>query len=153
MWSVGVVLYVMLCGYTPFSDEDQERMFERIKLGDWKFESKDWAHVSKEAKDLIQHCMCPTVDKRMTAAQALKSPWIIGLTDKQLSSNDLSFTSKTIKNRKPKLSDIASVFMAFRKKDAGGSSSVASSSLNNRSTVRPNESTHSPTTSSIRHLV
>jgi serine/threonine protein kinase len=150
MWSVGVVLYVMLCGYTPFTEESQEKMFERIKLGDWKFDSNDWAHVTDEAKDLIKRCMDTNVDKRITAREALKSKWIIGLTDKQLSSNDLSGTSNAIKNRKPRLSDIAGVFMAFRSqpgKVAGALSTVASSAL---STVTPEGSVQISETGSKR---
>lgn len=132
MWSVGVVLYVTLCGYTPFMEENQEKMFERIQLGDWKFDKKDWAHVSEEAKDLIKHLMNTNVDKRMTAARALKSKWISTMTDKQLSSNDLSQSMRNLKISKPKLMDLAEVFMAFKattNKAKKGLSTVASSTL------------------------
>jgi calcium/calmodulin-dependent protein kinase I len=132
MWSVGVVLYVMLCGYTPFLEENQEKMFDRIKLGDWKFDKQDWSHVSPEAKDLIKHLMNTNVDKRMTAARALKSKWISTMTDKQLSSNDLSQSMRNLKISKPKFKDLGVVFTAFQttgKKAKKGLSAVASSTL------------------------
>jgi serine/threonine protein kinase len=132
MWSVGVVLYVMLCGYTPFSDESQEKMFERIKLGDWKFDVEDWAHISKEAKDLITHLMDTNVDHRFTATQALRSRWITGLSDKQLSSRNLSNTAQAIKDHRPRLKDIGHIFTAMKitgNKVLGDLSTVASSTL------------------------
>jgi serine/threonine protein kinase len=132
MWSAGVVLYVMLCGYTPFSEESQEKMFERIKLGDWKFDPDDWSHVSAEAKDLIKHLMDTNVDHRYTATQALNSRWIKGLSDKQLSSRNLSATAQTIKDHRLNLKDIGHIFTAMKihgNKAIGGLSTVASSTL------------------------
>ncbi|KAG7370871.1 protein kinase [Nitzschia inconspicua] len=132
MWSAGVVLYVMLCGYTPFSDESQEKMFERIKLGDWKFDPDDWSHISDEAKDLIKHLMDTNVDHRFTASQALKSRWITGLSDKQLSIRNLSNTAQAIKDHRPRLKDIGHIFTAMKitgNKVLGDLSTVASSTL------------------------
>jgi serine/threonine protein kinase len=104
----------MLCGYTPFAEDSQEKMFERIKLGSWKFDPEDWSHVSQEAKDLITHLMDTNVDHRYTAAQALKSRWITGLSDKQLSSRNLSSTRHLIKDRKPNWKDIGQLFSAVK---------------------------------------
>jgi len=134
MWSVGVVLYVMLCGYTPFSDENQEKMFERIKMGDWKFDPDDWSHISAEAKELIEHLMDTNVDHRYTASQALKSKWITGLSDKQLSSRNLSGTAHMIKSRKPRLKDIGHIFTTLKvtaSKAKDNISTAANSAIDN----------------------
>ena len=112
MWSVGVILYVMLCGYTPFMEEHQERMFDRIKQGDWKFDPADWGHISQEAKDLISSMLETNVDARITAAQALKSNWI-NEEDNKLSSRDLSQSLLQLRARRPRLKDLARAFMAL----------------------------------------
>lgn len=66
-----MILYVLLCGYTPFMSDDQETMFDRIKCGEWDFDPEDWKHVSQEAKDLIRALLEVNPDSRMTAARAL----------------------------------------------------------------------------------
>mmetsp|Transcript_26994 Transcript_26994/g.64448 ORF Transcript_26994/g.64448 Transcript_26994/m.64448 type:complete len:175 (+) Transcript_26994:1957-2481(+) len=148
MWSVGVVLYVMLVGYTPFMDDNQERMFERIKLGDWKFDKLDWSHVSEEAKDLIKNLMNTNVDKRMTASRALRSKWISTMTDKQLSSNDLSMSMRKLKIGKPNLiKEIGNVFAVLNstgKKARKGLSTVASSTLATSHTAFKSTSSTTP---------
>ncbi|KAL3934099.1 MAG: hypothetical protein SGARI_003535, partial [Bacillariaceae sp.] len=108
-------------------------MFERIKLGDWKFDKEDFSHVSGEAKDLIKCLMDTNVDHRYTATQALNSRWIKGLSDKQLSTRNLSGTAQTIKDHRPKLKDLGHMFTAAMKihgtKAFGGLSTVASSTM------------------------
>jgi serine/threonine protein kinase len=150
MWSAGVVLYVMLCGYTPFSDENQEKMFERIKLGSLTFDPNDWSHVSTEAKDLITRLVDTNVDHRLTANQALQSRWIMGLSDKQLSSRNLSNTAQLIKDHRPRLKDIGQIFTAMKitgNKVFGDLSAVTSSKL--ESTKRGSEFPFSARSSKI----
>ena len=112
MWSVGVILYVLLCGYTPFMADDQETMFDRIKRGEWEFEEEDWKHISQEAKDLIRALLEVNPDSRMTAARALRSRWINKDT-KDLSSRDLSQSVLVMKEKRPRLRDLARAFMAI----------------------------------------
>lgn len=124
MWSVGVILYVLLCGYTPFMSDDQEKMFENIKHAEWEFEAEDWEHVSEEAKDLIRALLDPNPDSRMTAKRALRSKWI-NKDAKELSSRDLSQGVMNLKDRRPRLRDFARAFMAI-----GGATKKALGDLN-----------------------
>ena len=112
MWSIGVILYVLLCGYTPFMEEDQEKMFERIKQGDWSFDERDWGHVSQDAKDLIGCMLTVDVNHRITAKQALRSKWI-AQGDDVLSSRDLSQSQILIKEKRPSLAAVARAFMTM----------------------------------------
>ena len=112
MWSVGVILFVLLCGYTPFASDDQDQMFERIKRGEWDFDPNDWQHVSEEAKALIRHLLDPCPDSRITAARALRSKWI-NEDAKYLSSRDLSQGVMNMKERRPRLRDLARAFLAM----------------------------------------
>ncbi|ORX62455.1 Pkinase-domain-containing protein [Hesseltinella vesiculosa] len=50
MWSVGVITYVMLCGYTPFYGEDQAALFECIMSGKYEFEEEYWSEISAPGK-------------------------------------------------------------------------------------------------------
>jgi serine/threonine protein kinase len=111
MWSVGVVLYVTLCGYTPFMEEQHEEMFRRVKLGDWNFDPEDWSQISDEAKDLIKGLICTNPDRRLTASQALSSKWITGVSDKYLSERSLTSTMRLVKDKNFRLKDVA---MAIR---------------------------------------
>ena len=53
IWSFGVILYIMLCGYPPFDGATDEEMFEEIKNADVIFDPLEWDEVSNLAKDLV----------------------------------------------------------------------------------------------------
>lgn len=75
IWSLGVVLFVLLCGYPPFYDENQNALFSQILAGSFEFLSPYWDPISDLAKDLIRHMICVDPQTRYSAAQALKHPW------------------------------------------------------------------------------
>ena len=50
IWSLGVIMYVMLCGYTPFYGEDQAALFEHIMSGQFEFEPEYWNDISAEGE-------------------------------------------------------------------------------------------------------
>lgn len=77
-WSLGVILYVMLCGFPPFFDEDNAVLFNLIKKGQYEFPSPYWDTVSDEAKDLIKKLLLIDTDRRLTAEQILRHPWLSG---------------------------------------------------------------------------
>jgi len=76
LWAVGVILYILLCGFPPFHGEDEEEVYDKITAGDWVFLSPYWDPVSKEAKDLIEKLLNLDPRARLTASQALAHPWI-----------------------------------------------------------------------------
>ena len=53
MWSCGVILYIMLCGYPPFYGESDQEIFEAVMDGEYDFDDEVWDEVSSEAKELI----------------------------------------------------------------------------------------------------
>uniref|UniRef100_A0A671QMA4 Protein kinase domain-containing protein n=1 Tax=Sinocyclocheilus anshuiensis TaxID=1608454 RepID=A0A671QMA4_9TELE len=73
---IGVILYILLVGYPPFWDEDQHRLYQQIKAGAYDFPSPEWDTVTPDAKDLINKMLTINPSKRITAAEALKHPWI-----------------------------------------------------------------------------
>ncbi|XP_055618777.1 uncharacterized protein LOC129763582 [Toxorhynchites rutilus septentrionalis] len=91
LWSLGVIAYILLCGYPPFSgncEQDcgwnrgencrtcQELLFESIQEGRFSFPENDWVDVSEEAKDLIRGLLVKEAPKRLSAAAVLNHPWI-----------------------------------------------------------------------------
>lgn len=79
-WSIGVITYILLCGYPPFYEETESKLFEKIKDGSYEFESPFWDDISKSAKDFINCLLEKDPKKRFNCESALKHPWIAGNT-------------------------------------------------------------------------
>jgi calcium/calmodulin-dependent protein kinase I len=75
MWSCGVIMYILLCGYPPFYNESDAVLFETIMAGSYEFHSPYWDNISTEAKDLIKKLLVVNPTERITAKQALKHEW------------------------------------------------------------------------------
>ncbi|XP_052805776.1 serine/threonine-protein kinase DCLK1-like isoform X2 [Mya arenaria] len=79
MWAVGVITYILLCGFPPFRspDRNQTELFEFIKAGEYEFLSPYWDNISSSAKDLIEHLLVVEKKRRYTAIDVLCHPWIL----------------------------------------------------------------------------
>ncbi|MGH0168258.1 UNVERIFIED_CONTAM: hypothetical protein FKN15_054555 [Acipenser sinensis] len=77
-WSIGVIAYILLCGYPPFYDENDAKLFEQILKAEYEFDSPYWDDISDSAKDFIVHLMEKDPRKRYTCDLALQHPWIAG---------------------------------------------------------------------------
>uniref|UniRef100_A0AAX7SIG5 Protein kinase domain-containing protein n=1 Tax=Astatotilapia calliptera TaxID=8154 RepID=A0AAX7SIG5_ASTCA len=77
-WSIGVIAYILLCGYPPFYDENDSKLFEQILKADYEFDAPYWDDISDSAKDFISRLMEKDPAKRFTCEQALRHPWIAG---------------------------------------------------------------------------
>ena len=71
IWSSGIVLYAMICGYLPFDDDDNDILYDKICKG--KFEIPN--HVSDKAKDLLNKILVTDPKKRFTINQIKNHPW------------------------------------------------------------------------------
>lgn len=80
LWSVGVIVYILLCGFPPFYDDNNAALFEQIKAGDFEFPSPYWDDVSDAAKDLVSKLLTTDPAKRYTCVDVLKHPWVTGET-------------------------------------------------------------------------
>ncbi|KAG2394384.1 Calcium-dependent protein [Vigna angularis] len=76
IWSVGVMLYILLCGVPPFWAESEHGIFNAILRGHVDFTSDPWPSISPSAKDLVSHMLNSDPKERFTAAQVLDHPWI-----------------------------------------------------------------------------
>ncbi|XP_041051530.1 ribosomal protein S6 kinase alpha-6 isoform X3 [Carcharodon carcharias] len=79
IWSLGVLLYTMLAGYTPFANgpnDTAEEILLRIGSGKFSLSGGNWDTVSDAAKDLLSNMLHVDPHQRFTAEQVLKHPWI-----------------------------------------------------------------------------
>jgi len=83
MWSVGTVVYILLCGYPPFNGNTDPDIFKKIKKGNLTFPAWEWEDKSDEAKDFIKCLLRKDPSKRYMAKAALDHPWIQNLGKKQ----------------------------------------------------------------------
>lgn len=75
LWSAGVVIYVLLGGYTPF-EASTAQLPEAICEGYFEFDSSSWSEISMGPKDLIRSLLVVNPDDRATLKEALDCPWL-----------------------------------------------------------------------------
>ncbi|KAH7650075.1 calcium calmodulin dependent kinase [Cryptosporidium bovis] len=84
MWSLGVIMYILLCGYPPFNGSNDNIILHKVQKGFYAFNESDWEHVSFLAIDLIRRLLTYNPNERITARDALNHPWITKLTKDKL---------------------------------------------------------------------
>jgi len=80
MWSMGVITYTLLCGYSPFRSENLRDLLDECCSGSVVFHERYWKDVSDDAKDFIMRLIVPEPEKRWTSEQALGHSWLVGHT-------------------------------------------------------------------------
>mmetsp|Transcript_9900 Transcript_9900/g.14600 ORF Transcript_9900/g.14600 Transcript_9900/m.14600 type:complete len:505 (-) Transcript_9900:131-1645(-) len=96
IWSCGCIIFLLLGGNLPFMGKSQKELFRKIVAGKYEFDVDEFAGVSDEARDLIAKMLVTDPDQRMTAAEALKHPWL-KVDSTRLSNVSLAGTSQRLK--------------------------------------------------------
>ncbi|CAN0014780.1 unnamed protein product, partial [Choristocarpus tenellus] len=76
LWSIGVISYILLCGYPPFYGENDKAIFDSVRAGAFDFPSPEWDSISEGAKGFITDLLQIDPSKRPTASEALKHSWL-----------------------------------------------------------------------------
>eukprot|EP00408_Alexandrium_pacificum_P021554 CAMPEP_0171199366 /NCGR_PEP_ID=MMETSP0790-20130122/23427_1 /TAXON_ID=2925 /ORGANISM="Alexandrium catenella, Strain OF101" /LENGTH=585 /DNA_ID=CAMNT_0011664711 /DNA_START=16 /DNA_END=1774 /DNA_ORIENTATION=- len=95
LWSCGVIMYVLLCGYPPFHGDTDADVLAKVKLGNFSFVAADWKNVSEDAKNLIRMLLKLSVKERYTASQALNHIWVTNTAPK---AKDVALSSGLVDN-------------------------------------------------------
>ena len=75
VWSLGIIMYILFCGYPPFNGSTDEKIMYWIKHNDFSFPPEEWDKVSNEAKELISQMLEKEPQYRPSAAELLDHPW------------------------------------------------------------------------------
>lgn len=76
MWSIGVILYILLCGYPPFNGANDDQIIRRVKKGVYSTNEIEWRHISADGIDLVKKLLTYEPKNRITADEALQHNWI-----------------------------------------------------------------------------
>ncbi|XP_034385449.1 serine/threonine-protein kinase 33 isoform X2 [Cyclopterus lumpus] len=103
MWSIGVVMYILLCGKSPFVSKTKTNLLEEIMKKGVQFIQPIWDTVSDAAKDILACLLKADPAYRMSANQLLENPWITGDTNTpampsnalEMMHNDLELNERT----------------------------------------------------------
>jgi serine/threonine protein kinase len=71
IWSCGVILFALICGYLPFEDPSTRLLYKKILAGEYKCPK----YISEEARDLLKNVLCTDPENRYTIEQIKQHPW------------------------------------------------------------------------------
>uniref|UniRef100_A0A8D8Y790 non-specific serine/threonine protein kinase n=1 Tax=Cacopsylla melanoneura TaxID=428564 RepID=A0A8D8Y790_9HEMI len=176
LWSLGVILYTMLCGRVPFHarsrDDTALSIMNRIKEGQFNFAAEAWSNVSNEAKDLTKGLLTVNPAQRIRMIDLLSNPWtngcdvsstplmtpdiLVGSTNQRSAEMKVKETFKLFRLAQKegfRLQDVTSAKLAQRRKnknisnDNSRSFSSTSSSLSSSSSGTSSLKTPTPSSS------
>ncbi|KAK2196896.1 bifunctional EF-hand domain/EF-Hand 1 [Babesia duncani] len=116
IWSCGVILYILLCGYPPFGGSTDAAIIAKVESGKYRFPSREWSSISDEAIDLIRQMLTFDPQQRITAQEALQHPWISKANQPTIDVKCQSLALRNLRNfqKTQKLAESAILLMATR---------------------------------------
>ncbi|VDN17030.1 unnamed protein product [Gongylonema pulchrum] len=114
LWSIGVIMYILLCGFPPFFSANglpmSPGMKNRIRSGKYAFPSPEWDRVSEAAKDLIRKLLRTDPSERYTIEETMNHKWI---THYQKVPETPLFTAAVLEEEKSQWGEMQASFISF----------------------------------------
>ena len=103
MWSAGVVMYILLCGYPPFGGNTDQEILKKVSVGRFAFPSPEWDDISFEAKDLVEKLLIMDVNRRFDSRQAIAHSWISNASRAPLNRGAANYLLRNMRNFRTEL--------------------------------------------------
>ncbi|KAJ8604062.1 hypothetical protein CTAYLR_001747 [Chrysophaeum taylorii] len=107
LWSLGVIVYMLLCGAPPFGGRTDREILARVARAKLAFPSRHFGHTSPDARLFVARLLDRDVDRRLTADRALREAWIV------LHSQPLADPAAARRQRSPAILSAARNFAAL----------------------------------------
>ena len=85
LWSLGVLLFAMVCGTVPFKASNMPDLHKLILKAEFSFPSS--VKLSKGVKDLISRLIVLSPNKRLSIPEIMRHPWVRGRVVKEGTKN------------------------------------------------------------------
>jgi len=75
IWSMGIILFYMLCGHLPFRGSKEQEVAEKIVFEALEFDEDEWETRTQRVQDLITRCLEKESKDRITIDEFINHPW------------------------------------------------------------------------------
>ena len=99
IWSCGVILYILLCGYPPFNGNSNVDIFHNIQNSQPVFVGEEWNDITKEAIELIKAMLTKNPNKRLSAERCLNHKWFTMLEENEKQNKNFKSIQKNTINK------------------------------------------------------
>ncbi|CAD8186340.1 unnamed protein product [Paramecium pentaurelia] len=89
IWAIGVITYILLCGYPPFGGDTNRKIIDNVLKKPLIFDEQDWIKNSNESKEFVRKILVKDPNQRITIDQALNDPWIVKNYELQVTDSQL----------------------------------------------------------------